>query len=445
MLYAFHEAAYRSATPLRVAAELARDFWRSPFNPAAASKIGRTFYASADMTANLTKRYFKPAWRIDQVLVNGLPVRVHCETVWRSPWVKLRRFRRDAAQLAAAGAPAEAPAVLVAAPLSGHFATLLRGTVETFLTDHDVYVSDWSNARDVPILEGRFDFHDYIDAVAAMLRQIGRRAHVVAVCQPGPPVLAAAALMAEDVDPLRPASVTFMGSPIDARLSPTVTNKLAEERPFTWFQSNMIYTVPLPYAGAMRRVYPGFVQLYSFMSMNAEAHKSAHSRYFGHLVKGDGDSADKHREFYDEYLSVLDLSEEFYLQTVDVVFQRHLLPKGELMHRGRRVDAAALTDIGVMTVEGERDDISGVGQTQAAHALCVNVPAAMRELYVQPGVGHYGVFNGRRFVEEIYPRVRDFIARREAMFHEPALPAPNRGLSKIDGPVSQAPGRRRAA
>jgi poly(3-hydroxybutyrate) depolymerase len=206
-----------------------------------------------------------------------------------------------------------------------------------------------------------------------------------------------------------------MGSPIDARYSPTVTNKLAEERPFAWFESNMIYTVPWPYPGALRRVYPGFVQLYSFMSMNAEMHQQAHKRYFDDLVRGDGDSAEKHREFYDEYLSVLDLTEEFYLETIDVVFQRYLLPKGELLHDGRKVDPAAMTDVALMTVEGERDDISGVGQTQAAHALCVNIPENLRELYVQPGVGHYGVFNGRRFINEIYPRVRDFVARREGL------------------------------
>jgi poly(3-hydroxybutyrate) depolymerase len=226
-----------------------------------------------------------------------------------------------------------------------------------------------------------------------------------------------------------------MGSPIDARLSPTMTNRLAEERPFTWFQSQMIYTVPPPYAGALRRVYPGFVQLYSFLSMNVEAHQSAHWRYFADLVKGDGDSAEKHREFYDEYLSVLDLSEEFYLQTVDEVFQRHLLPRGLMVHRGRPVDLRALTDVGLMTVEGERDDISGVGQTQAAHGLCPNVPAESRELYVQPGVGHYGVFNGRRFVEEIYPRVRRFIAARQGEILETAS----------DEALRPAPGRRRAA
>ena len=414
MLYALHETAYRTAAPLRVAAEFAREFWRSPFNPASASGFGRALSASADVTANLTRRYFRPAWGIDDVVVNGVLIPVRRETVWRSPWVRLRRFARDPEALAAAGAATESPAVLVVAPLSGHYATLLRGTVRTFLQDHDVYVTDWANARDVSLIEGRFDLHDYIDTLIDILGEIGRRAHVVAVCQPGPPALAAASLMAETDDPLRPASLTLMGSPIDARLSPTVTNQLAEKRPFTWFQSNMIHTVPPHYTGTLRRVYPGFVQLYSFMSMNAEAHQSAHWRYFADLVKGDGDSAEKHREFYDEYLSVLDLSEEFYLQTVDEVFQRYLLPKGEMVHRGRRVDPAALTDVALMTVEGEKDDISGVGQTQAAHGLCPNLPAEWRELYVQPGVGHYGVFNGRRFNEEIYPRIRDFIGRREA-------------------------------
>jgi len=219
--------------------------------------------------------------------------------------------------------------------------------------------------------------------------------------------------MAEDRDPARPASLTFMGSPIDARLSPTVTNKMAEDRPFTWFQSYMIHTVPAPYLGAFRRVYPGFVQLYSFMSMNEKMHMDAHWRYFEDLVKDDGDGANKHREFYDEYLSVLDLTEEFYLQTIDIVFQKYLLPKGELVHRGRRVDTGAISDIGLMTVEGKHDDISGVGQTQAAHALCANIPAELKELYVHPDVGHYGVFNGSKFRRDIYPRIRDFIRRTE--------------------------------
>ncbi len=440
MLYAFQDAAYRSAAPVRLAAEFARDFWSSPLNPARLSELGRRLYASSDLIAGLTRRYLKPAWNIDTVEITGHAVRVTIETRWASPWVRLLHFRRDESDLAHAGVHAPSPPVLVVAPLSGHFATLLRGTVRTFLTDHDVFVTDWSNARDVPLFEGRFGFHDYVDAVGEMLRRIDRRAHVIAVCQPGPPVLAQAALMAEDGDPHRPASMTFMGSPIDARLSPTVTNRLAEERPFAWFKSNMIHTVPWPYAGALRRVYPGFVQLYSFMSMNLEQHQAAHQRYFDHLVIGDGDSAEKHREFYDEYLSVLDLSEEFYLETIDIVFQSYLLPQGALVHRGRRVDLSAISDIGLMTVEGENDDISGVGQTQAAHGLCPNIPPELHELYVQPGVGHYGVFNGRRFVQEIYPRVRDFIARRER-----ALSAVASGLSQDDEPLSKPIRGRRAA
>jgi poly(3-hydroxybutyrate) depolymerase len=414
MLYALHEYAYYTASPLRLAAQMARDFWGSPANPASDTQLGRTLYAASELFTNLTRRYGRPAWNIDSVEIEGVKVAVRQQTVWSTPWVDMVRFERDPAHLARAGRSEEAPAVLIVAPLSGHYATLLRGTVRGFLKDHDVYVTDWANARQVSILEGRFDFFDYIDHVRDMLRAIGRRAHVVGVCQPGPAVLAAAALMAEDREPLRPASMTFMGSPIDARLSPTVVNRLAEEKPFAWFKSNMIHTVPPPYPGAGRRVYPGFVQLYGFMSMNEERHQDAHWEYFNDLVKGDGDGAAKHLEFYDEYLSVLDLTEEFYLQTIDIVFQDYLLPKGELVHHdGRPVRLEAITDIALMTVEGADDDISGVGQTQAAHALCPNIPEDSRVLYVQPDVGHYGVFNGRRFREEIYPRARDFIMAAE--------------------------------
>ena len=414
MLYAIHEAAYHSATPVRLAARATRDFWSSPLNPASNSRWGRTLYASADLLANLTRRYGRPAWGIDTVKIKQVNVGVREDVVWSTPWVKLRRFSREPLDLRRARAPLASPPLLIAAPLSGHYGTLLRGTVQTFLQDFDVYITDWSNAREVPILEGRFDFHDYIDHIRGILEHMGERAHVVAVCQPGPPVLAAAALLAEEGEPHRPASLSLLGSPIDARLSPTATTKLAEERPFSWFQQAMIYTVPPPYAGMMRRVYPGFVQLYSFIQMNAARHQEAHQRYFDQLVAGDGDSAEKHREFYDEYLSVLDLTEEFYLQTVDTVFQRYLLPKGELEHRGRKVDLNAITDVAIMSVEGENDDISGVGQTQAVHALTPNLPADLHELYVQPKVGHYGVFNGRRFRDEIYPRIRAFIERAEA-------------------------------
>lgn len=416
MLYSFHEYAYHAASPLRLAAQLARSFWGSSANPVSDTAVGRTMFASAEMFSNMTRRYGKPEWGIDKVEIGGVDVRVRRVTAWSSPWCRMIHFARDRNDLRRAGRATFEPAVLIVAPLSGHYATLLRGTVKQFLKDHEVYVADWSNARNVPVLEGRFDFYDYIDHVRDMMRALGSRPHVVAVCQPGPPVLAAAALMAADDEASRPASMTFMGSPIDARLSPTVTNQLAEEKPFAWFKSNMIHNVPPPYPGVGRRVYPGFVQLYSFMSMNEARHVDAHREYFDHLVKGDGDKADKHMEFYNEYLSVLDLTEEFYLQTIDVVFQQYLLPKGELVHKdGRKVDLTAIRDIALMTVEGAEDDISGVGQTQAAHAICPNIPDDKREILVQPGIGHYGVFNGRRFREEIYPRIREFIRLNDSV------------------------------
>lgn len=431
MLYAAHELAYAATQPARLMARLMREFWSSPVNPAADSRLGRTLAAHAGVYADLTRRYGKPDWNIDQVIINGSPVRIRVVEVWRSPWCKLLRFSRDSADLRRAGKRMLEPPVLLAAPMSGHYATLLRGTVEAFLQDHSVYITDWVNAREVPLVEGRFDFHDYVDHIRDMLRAIGERPHVVAVCQPGPAVLTAATLMAEDGEHSRPASMTFMGSPIDARLAPTVTNKLAEERPFAWFKSNMIYTVPAMYPGAGRRVYPGFVQLYSFMSMNEQRHKEAHERYFEHLVEGDADDAAKHREFYDEYLSVSDIAEEFYLQTIEVVFQDYALAKGEMLHRDRAVKPEGITDIALMTVEGENDDISGVGQTQAAHQVCSGLPAELRELYVQPVVGHYGVFNGRRFREEIYPRVRAFIRKHDQL----AAPAATRVA-----PAPEAPG-----
>src|SRR3569623_798482 len=413
MLYALYVAGFYASTPFRAAARLTRDFWSSTLNPARDSALGRTLYANADLFANLTRRYGKPAWDIDTGEIDGHPVRVRPTEEWSSPWCKLTHFTRDMADKHRAWRRTREPAVLIVAPLSGHYATLLRGTVEAFLQDHEVYITEWTNAREVPVMEGRFDFHDYIDHIREMLRVLGPRPHVVAVCQPGPPVLAAAALMAEDGEECRPGSMTFMGSPIDARLSPTVTNKLAEERPFTWFQTHMIDTVPLPYPGAGRRVYPGFVQLASFMSKTLEKHQEAHQRYLRQLMDGDGDGAAQHLKFYDEYLSVLDLTEEFYLQTVDVVFQRYLLPKGALTHRGRLVRPELITDISLLTVEGENDDISGIGQTQAAHDLCSGLPTELKQDYVPPHVGHYGDFYGARFRDEIYPRMRSLIWEAE--------------------------------
>jgi poly(3-hydroxybutyrate) depolymerase len=409
MLYALHEYAYYTASPLRLAARMARDFWGSPANPASETQLGRTLYAAAELFANLTRRYAKPEWNLDTIDLDGHEVKVRQVAAWSSPWCQLTHFARDRSDLRQAGRTEFEPPVVIVAPMSGHYATLLRGTVLQFLKDHEVYVTDWTNARAVPVLEGRFDFFDYVRHIREMLTAVGPGAHVVAVCQPGPAVLTAVALMAEDKDPARPKTMTYMGSPIDARLAPTVVNKLAEDKPFSWFKSNMIHTVPPPYPGVGRRVFPGFVQLYGFMAMNEERHIDAHWDYFRHLVRGDGDGAAKHLEFYDEYLAVMDMTEEFYLQTIDIVFQDYLLPRGLLAIDGRPVRPDAITDVALMTVEGENDDISGVGQTQAAHTICPSIPDEKRELYVAPTVGHYGVFNGRRFREDIYPRVRNFI------------------------------------
>jgi poly(3-hydroxybutyrate) depolymerase len=293
--------------------------------------------------------------------------------------------------------------------MSGHYATLLRGTVEAFLPNHDVYITDWRNARSVPVSEGKFDLDDYIDYVISMLHKLGGNCHVIGVCQPSVPVLAAVALMEAEKDACVPHSMVLMGGPIDTRINPNSVNCLASSRGIDWFRRNVITKVPFPHPGFMRDVYPGFLQLHGFVSMNLDRHIEAHRNLFMNLVKGDGDSAQKHREFYDEYLAVMDLAAEFYLQTVDTVFIRHALPKGEMTHRGRRIDPSAISHVALMTVEGENDDISSVGQTEPAHALCCNIPPERKTHYVQQAVGHYGVFNGSRFRAEIAPRIADFV------------------------------------
>jgi poly(3-hydroxybutyrate) depolymerase len=411
MLYSILEMQRAALLPWRYAVSLQRAVLSHPMNPVSYTPFGKSMAAAADVFEAVTRRYGKPEWGIAATKINSVTIPIAIETVWSSPWCSLVHFKRDEAALAQAlGTKGDQPRVLIVAPLSGHYATLLRGTVEAFIADHDVYITDWHDARQVPIVQGRFDLDDYIDHIRNILTQLGPKTHVVAVCQPGPPVLAAIALMSQDKDPALPASMAYLGSPIDARKSPTVTNKLAEDRPFTWFKSEMIKTVPAIYPGAFRRVYPGFVQLASFMQMNMDRHVDAHRDFFNHLVEGDGDSADKHRAFYDEYLSVLDLTEEFYLQTITKVFQEHHLALGKFMYRDRLVDLNAIRNVALMTVEGEKDDISGLGQTRAAHSLCANIPDKMKIDYMQEGVGHYGVFNGRRFDSEIYPRLREFIA-----------------------------------
>jgi poly(3-hydroxybutyrate) depolymerase len=352
-----------------------------------------------------TRRYRRPEWDINSTTVGAEKIPVHIKNVWERPFCRLLHFERSFER----PPRRPQPKLLIVAPMSGHYPTLLRGTVETFLPNHDVYITEWVDARMVPLAEGRFDLDDYIDYVISMLHMLGGDVHVIAVCQPSVPVLAAVARMEADNDPNVPHSMVLMGGPIDTRINPNEVNKLAERRGLGWFRTHVITKVPFPHPGVMRDVYPGFLQLHGFMSMNLDRHIEAHHNLFLHLVKGDGDSAQKHREFYDEYLAVMDLAAEFYLQTVDTVFVRHALPKGEMTHRGHRIDTAAITRVALMTVEGENDDISSVGQTEAAHPLCVNVPAEHKVHYVQPAVGHYGVFNGSRFRAEIAPRIADFV------------------------------------
>jgi poly(3-hydroxybutyrate) depolymerase len=297
--------------------------------------------------------------------------------------------------------------------MSGHYATLLRGTVERMVPGHDVYITDWRDAKLVPVDQGSFDLDDYVDYLIAFLEHIGPGAHMLAVCQPAVPAFAAAALMSADKNPCRPKTLTMMGGPIDTRMAPTEVNTVATERPFAWFENNVIATVPYLYPGAGRSVYPGFLQLAGFMAMNLGDHLTSHWEMFKHLVQGDGESADASKDFYDEYRSVCDMTSEFYLQTVDVVFQRHLLPKGELMHRGRRVDPAAIRDVALLAIEGERDDISGIGQTKAALDIATGLPARMKLYHLAKGAGHYGIFHGSKWRTRIAPVVEQWIAAHD--------------------------------
>ncbi|MFL0809291.1 MAG: polyhydroxyalkanoate depolymerase [Agarilytica sp.] len=410
MLYHAYELNHAAVAPLRQMVDFNRRVYLSPYNPVSYTWTGKNISAACDLFEAITRRYDKPEWGLDQTVINGKDVPVTPRVVWEKPFARLIHFERDAKAKAKAVAKDHVdPRVIIAAPLSGHYATLLRGTVEAFLPDHEVYVTDWADAREVPLSAGRFDLNDYIDYIMEMLEAVGPQAHVVGICQPGPPVLCAISVMSENKSKYLPASMTFMGSPIDTRLSPTVPNKIAEERSFDWFKENMIYSVPWPNKGVMRRVYPGFLQLGGFITMNRDRHVNAHHEYFNHLVEGDDDSAKRHEEFYDEYLAVLDLTEEFYLQTIKDIFQEHKIPDGKFMHRGQLVKPSAIKDVALMTVEGEKDDISGIGQTQAAHDLCTGIPENMQRDYIQPGVGHYGVFSGSRFRTEIQPRMKEFM------------------------------------
>ncbi|MGP4805500.1 polyhydroxyalkanoate depolymerase [Agrobacterium cavarae] len=408
MFYHLYEMNHAAMAPLRAGADLMRQACNNPLNPLSNTAFGRSLDAGFEVFERLTRRYGKPEFGISSADIDGKTVDVVEEVVWTKPFCRLIHFNR----LLPEERPAD-PKILLVAPMSGHYATLLRGTVDALLPYADIYITDWIDARTVPLTEGRFDLDDYISYVVEMLHHLGEGTHVVAVCQPSVPVLAAVALMEADQDRFAPTSMTLMGGPIDTRINPTGVNELAKAKPIDWFRDSVVMPVPWPQPGFGRSVYPGFLQLSGFMSMNLDRHMTAHKDFYLNLVKNDGDSAEKHREFYDEYLAVMDLTAEFYLQTVETVFIEHALPKGTMMHRGRAVDPSAIRNVALFTVEGENDDISGVGQTKAAHDLCLNLPHEKRRHYMQPDVGHYGVFNGSRFRNEIVPQMVAFFQEHQ--------------------------------
>ncbi len=408
MFYQFYEMNHAAMMPLRASADMMRQAFNNPVNPLSNTAFGRSLDAGFEVFERLTRRYGKPQFELSKTVIGGQSVGVSEEIVWSLPFCNLIHFKRD---LPVGHAPD--PKVLLVAPMSGHYATLLRGTVEALLPSADLYITDWLDARTVALTDGRFDLNDYIDYLIDIIHHIGEGVHVVAVCQPSVPVLAAVSLMEADEDTCAPASMTLMGGPIDTRINPTAVNEMAKGKPIEWFRDNVIMHVPWPQPGFGRAVYPGFLQLTGFMSMNLDKHMTAHKDFYMNLVKNDGETAEKHREFYDEYLAVMDLTAEFYLQTVETVFIDHALPKGTMLHRGRAVDPSSVKRTALFTVEGENDDISGVGQTKAAHNLCSNIPLGKREHYMQPDVGHYGVFNGSRFRRDIVPRMLDFIRKNE--------------------------------
>jgi len=408
MLYHTYEMTHAALAPMRHMARFSRETLSSTANPFAKSYGARVSAAGLDMFIKATKRYDKPEFGLDSTEIEGAPVAVVEEVALSLPFCNLLHFKRDTS--------AKSQKLLIIAPLSGHYATLLRGTVKEMLPDHDVYITDWTDGRDVPLSAGDFDLDDYTDYLikfCEVLGEGGERPAVLAVCQPGVPMMVAAALMAERGESYRPSSMTLMGSPIDTSKNPQTPNELATTKPLSWFEKNVITKVPWPNKGFMRSVYPGFLQLSGFMSMNIDRHVTAHQDHFRNLIKGDGDSTESHRKFYDEYMAVMDLSADYYLQTIERVFQKRLLAEGAYYYRDTLVDPSKITDIALMTVEGEKDDITGLGQTEAAHKL-LKTPKKMRQHYVQEGVGHYGVFNGSRWRGIIAPKVKAFIAKHRA-------------------------------
>jgi poly(3-hydroxybutyrate) depolymerase len=401
MMYQLYQAQADLLFPLRQFARIGAGLARLADCGTCMPSLVRHFSAGLTMFADMGLTHHRPQFGIDGVAVNNRSVAVVEEAADDTPFGTLLHFRKDHA--------VPQPRVLLVAPMSGHFATLLRGTVQVMLPEHDLYITDWKNARDVPLTEGRFGFDEFVDHIIRFLRVMGPGSHIVAVCQPAVPALAAAAVMAEAGDAAVPHSMTLMAGPIDTRVNPTKVNELAKSRPIEWFDRHLISAVPWRFPGAFRHVYPGFVQLSAFMSMNLDRHISAHFGQFRSLVGGDHTSAEAHRRFYDEYGAVMDLPAEFYLETVQRVFQEHDLPRGVLTWHGEPVRPTAIRRMGLLTVEGERDDICAIGQTMAALDLCSRIPVNLKQDHLQTGVGHYGVFSGRRWANEVYPRVREMI------------------------------------
>lgn len=401
--YEFQRSMMSGASKL---ASFGAEMLNNPANPFSYLGGGAVIGSALEVFAHANATRGKPAFGLDRTVIDGREVAVREEIVLRKDFGQLKRFVRDGVE--------GSPKLLIVAPMSGHYATLLRGTVERMLPFADVYITDWRDARSVPLSAGRFDLDDYVDYLIAFLEQIGANegqggTHMLAVCQPSVPCYAAAALMSADKNPCRPKTLTMMGGPVDTREAPTAVNTLATERPHAWFEQNVIATVPGNYPGAGRKVYPGFLQLAGFMSMNLGNHMVSHWEMYKHLVQGDDASASQSQDFYEEYRSVCDMTAEFYLQTIDVVFQTHALPRGILTHRGRLVDPAAITDIGLLAIEGERDDISGLGQTKAALTLATALPDAKKRYLIAEAAGHYGIFNGSRWRDKIAPVVEEFI------------------------------------
>ncbi|SFC02949.1 polyhydroxyalkanoate depolymerase [Massilia yuzhufengensis] len=407
MLYQLHEMQRSFLTPLMQWADASSKLFSNPVSPFAHTPFSQRIAAGYELMYRLGKDYEKPAFGIKTVRINDAEVGINEQTAVEKPFCKLLHFKKDLTEQAIA--ELKQPTVLVVAPLSGHHATLLRDTVRALLVEHDVFITDWTDARMVPLKDGAFHLDDYIFYVQDFIRHLGPDVHVISVCQPTVPVLAAISLMASANDPKLPKTMTMMGGPIDPRKSPTAVNDLAVEKPFSWFENTVIYSVPGNYPGFGRKVYPGFLQHAGFIAMNPGRHAQSHREFYSHLVQGDDDSAEAHRQFYDEYNAVLDMPAEYYLDTIKTVFQEHRLPKGTWEVGGKLVRPQDIKTVALFTVEGELDDISGAGQTRAAHDLCSGIPADMHLDFVAPKCGHYGIFSGRRWREIICPKIGEFI------------------------------------